>query len=163
MNEFENETVNVLQEQLDEEIPQEEPFKKPKIKISPKQIVSLVCIICCLSIVVVGILTSVGTFYTPDYSSDIAGVSGTTYTSHKAYGGDAYTGIQQAAADASNNAAAAAYNVGIAVDHLEDVKKAVNNQGEMTHTATGIVIVAIGVVGTCYFAMKFTESFECEH
>ncbi len=56
--------------------------------------------------------------------------TGGEYISHKSYGGDAYTGIQNAAADAGNNAL--------------DVERAVNSNSYAISEGIGYILIVMG-------------------
>lgn len=75
-------------------------------------------------------------------------------TSHKSYGGDAYTGIQQAAADASNNAAVAAIGIDRANDYLKSVAQSNYDFAKLVAFSFGCLIIAIGVFDFSIFAFK---------
>ena len=66
----------------------------------------------------------------------------TIHTSYSWYGGDAYSGIQQAGADASNNAAIAADNVALANSYLGSLMY-------MVSKATGMLLIAFGLMTIC--------------
>ena len=75
-------------------------------------------------------------------------------TSHKSYGGDAYTGIQQAAADASNNAAVAAIGIDRANDYLKSVAQSNYDFAKLVSFSVGCLIISIGVFDFSLFAYK---------
>lgn len=82
----------------------------------------------------------------------------TTYTSYSYYGGDAYTGMQHASADASNNAAVAAENVQVANNYLDSILDSQNNTAETMSKLFGFVLISFGAVSVCYFGVKFFET-----
>ena len=105
-----------------------------------KRIVLAACMACCLLVTVLG-------FFSYSDIPDLAHVSRQT-TSHMSYGGDAYTGIQNAAADASTNAYAAADNAEAAALQVSQVSNQI-----------AILIGCMGLIALCYFGTKFTATF----
>ncbi len=133
----------------------------PKNKL--KTILSAVAVVCSLVVFMLGLVKMVIPVEVKRESiTQTEGV--TTDTHYSYYGGDAYTGMQQASADASNNAAAAAQNVAILNKNLGPVIDAVGNNakavGNAVNDAAGMVMIGMGLIGACYFGLKLTESLE---
>ncbi len=105
-----------------------------------KRIVFAACMACCLLVTILGFFS---------YSSPVDGSVGRrTTTSYEEYGGDAYTGIQNAAADASTNAYAAA-----------DYARETALQVSQVSNQIAILIGCMGLISLCYFGTKFTKTF----
>ena len=111
----------------------------------------IIGIIASAIVILFGILTSFGVFNSNinAYGSTSAGT--TTTTSHKAYGGDAYTGIQNAGADASNNAAVAAENIKLTNELLKDSIEGYNLLQQSVSSSVGMLIICFGLIGGGYF------------
>lgn len=144
-----------------------EPSEKRICKINLNIFMPILGIIISVLIIVTGVCSISGVFC--EYGSLSPVIENyipnpTPYklnTSHQQYGGDAYTGIQNAAADASNNAAAVAYYSNIT---------AKNSPNIVTNTAVtvmalseisnciGICLIAFGAFGVCYFGNKIPNN-----
>lgn len=115
-------------------------------KRTPKETALISAIIMSCIIAVVGVLAFFGAFG----GGQRYGSASTVKTSYEFYGGDAYTGMQQASADASNNAAAAASNVAITSYYLADMMN-------MNSRLFGLVLIGLGMISGCYFGVKYAE------
>ena len=113
--------------------------KPEKEKADPRKIVSIVGIICGAIILIMGLVSMAGAPY--DETATVAAKS-TTYTSYEFYGGDAYSGIQQAGADASNNAAAAADNIALVNNYLIELSNLMSK-------LVGYLLIAFGLMTIC--------------
>ncbi len=135
----------------------EHEIEKLMVEIAPKKesannklpyIVGMVVSLCAI---IISFVLIFGTFTTETNSGSSAS---TTSTEYAYYGGDAYTGIQQAAADASNNAAAAAKSVSSAKNVMVD---ATDNLQNCISTSVGILCLIISGLGFCYFFVGFSK------
>ena len=63
------------------------------------------------------------------------------YSSHYSYGGDAYTGIQNAAADTANN-----------------VRTAGEGLAKLIKLSFGFLVMSLGLFDICYFLLKNQET-----
>ena len=135
------------------------PTPTKKFTMSIKKIISLIGVVCCLIIIILGITTASG-----NYTRTVACTEGARfseepeYTFYSYYGGDAYTGIQHASADASTNARIAAENVAISNKYLSCILSAINYNSRTVSSLVGIVLIAFGLFGTPFFALKFFET-----
>ena len=105
-----------------------------------------------------------GTVSISSYDVNEAGLLRTIESSHSAYGGDAYTGMQNAASDAANNARVAAENSKITNKLLLDIaeiNQATNAIGESIcktiSVSIGLLIFFIGAICFAYFFGKFSK------
>lgn len=117
--------------------------KKPGGK---QKIIAVTGIVCGCIILVFGIMTFSGVLYT---SYGTAGSTEVTETYYEWYGGDAYTGIQQAAADASTNAGIAASNTVITNIILNRMMTSISR-------IMGLVLISMGLMTICGFLYKLT-------
>ena len=98
----------------------------------------IIKLIASIAIIILGIIVMMmGTFNNAAYYYGV-------YTSYEYYGGDAYTGIQQAVADTSKN-----------VDRLGDLICSVTNN---TYLYAGLIIIALGI----YMIGNTFANFELE-
>ena len=108
---------------------------------------AIVGVVCGIVVLVFGIIVFTGMLY----NGPIGNSAGETeYTSYSWYGGDAYTGIQQAAADASNNAYAVAENVVLSNSYLSSIS-------ELLSKLFGALIMSMGLITICLFAYKLSS------
>ena len=146
-------------EKLEAEIVQEEnqQDKKPiteyafnnkieKIPDNKQKVIAIVGIVCGCIILVFGIIAFSGVLYT---SYGTAGSTEVTDTCYEWYGGDAYTGIQQAAADASTNA-------GIAASNIVITNIILNRMIDAMSKIMGLFLISIGLITICRFLYKWT-------
>lgn len=115
-----------------------------KNPVTKQKIAAIIGVVCGCIILVFGVLSFSGTLYT---SYGTAGESNIEETSYCWYGGDAYTGIQQAAADASTNAGIAASNVQITNFILNRIITALGK-------ILGLVLVSMGLMTICKYLYK---------
>lgn len=126
-----------------------------------KRLIAMVGAIAGIVIFIGGILTIFGAFRIKD--EDLQrhkSVKSEISTLHQTYGGDAYTGIQNAAADASNNAKMVAENVAVTNKYLEDVENSMMNvvrSAKNEVRADGLMLIGMGAFMFCYFALKFLD------
>lgn len=116
----------VMQATVQGSVPQPSAFGKIKANFDMAKLV-----VCVLGIVLGLVLTVVG-FTT--YDSSLYG----DYIASESYGGDAYTGIQNAAADTANNILSLEWTV---------------------REISGVVLIGFGLVTVLYFVLKV---FECK-
>ncbi len=115
---------------------------------------SLLGMVSSIIIAIMGIATMCGMF---NYELTLPGElkRGATVTSrYYSYGGDAYTGIQNAAAEASTNAAAAAINVDISNNLIQLGLVYMYSFHQTVTKAVGLLITSIGILGFFYFSLK---------
>lgn len=125
---------------------------------SKKQMASMIGIISCALIIIFGIVfTMYGLLGSKINTSQTFSSGLTTYTNHNKYGGDAYTGMQNASADASNNAAIAAENVEITNRLVYDTIKGINTMHNSILITGGVLIFSVGLIGLCYFISMFID------
>lgn len=141
-----DENAENMVKSIEEKSEAEKEMPKKSTKRTPKETVLISAIVMSCIIVVTGVLTFSGVFG----NGRRYGSASTVKTSYEFYGGDAYTGMQQASADASNNAAAAAYNAGTIGYYLADMMN-------MNARLFGLVIIGLGMISGCYFGVKYAE------
>ncbi len=131
----------------------EEPWEKDIYtkKATNKKIPYIVGMIASLCAVVMSLVLIFGGLTSPTPTGSSASTKTTEY---QYYGGDAYTGMQQAAADASNNAAAVAENVSSAKNVAA---KAADNLQDCISTSVGVLCLIISGLGFCYFFVGFSK------
>lgn len=127
--------------------PEKEARKKTKKTINKSFIVAIMGIACGVVILALGFITYESNLRT--YKAR-TGPESTSYTSYEYYGGDAYTGIQQAAADASNNAGVVAENIVTTNTYLMAILNSI-------YRPVGLVLIALGLITICNYLYKLTE------
>ncbi len=159
--ELSKENVEII-ESVAEDTEQYPQMEKPRTinRILTKRNINLAGIISSVVIIILGLASMCGVFgdkiaTTEEFSSGV-----TDYTSHFTYGGDAYTGMQNASADASNNAAVAAENVVITNNILYDAVQGINALQRVVSGTVGVLILAVGIFGLCYFSLGFVREKE---
>ena len=116
---------------------------------------SLLGVVCSILIIVVGSLCVKGVFVQGECNTGIEVSSGSTeYTFSYTYGGDAYTGMQNASADASNNAAVAARNVEKTNMLVREGLSGINSLKKDLFAIGGWIIISAGVISLCCFLCK---------
>ena len=107
-------------------------------------------------VVILGVIMLLGIFKTT-IIIDTPSSYQTTSTSYSFYGGDAYTGMQQASADASNNAQAAAENVAGTNKILAKSADGYNGIQNTVSGCMGLLTIALGAMGFFYFFVGFAK------
>lgn len=121
-----------------------------------------------IATILVGILLVFSAFWVNSrnivfrYNNDTKATSGfTTTTNHVTYGGDAYTGMQNAAADTANNVSAVNDNIEVVNDNIKILNKniceyghALNNQKE---TATNFYFFSLLAAGLLVILTGFSK------
>ena len=97
-----------------------------------------------------------------NYNSQPAGMSSSdtgTRTGYKSYGGDAYTGIQQAAADTARNVKTQSEIIISGFRSLPGIIYGSMPTGFSTSmTGYAAILLALGLAMICYFANKIAEN-----
>ena len=125
-------------------------MNKLMLRMRRKKQKRMMSIVCGVVILILGFLTYGSNLRTYNIGT---GSESTSYTSYEYYGGDAYTGIQQAAADASNNAGIAAENIVTTNTYLMAILNSI-------YRPVGLVLIALGLITICNYLYKLTEITE---
>lgn len=120
----------------------------PAKKSDKRKTVAVAGMVCGAIILFMGLLSMGGAFY--DGSDGATTVSSTTHSSYEWYGGDAYTGIQQAAVDASNNAKAAAENITLTNYYLYAISSLIGK-------GIGALLIALGLMTFMKYLNKYVD------
>lgn len=154
------EPIEVIETAIATETVYPEEQLKPFKKFLTKRNICLSGIISSVVVIVLGIIVMCGAFGNEIISSGEFSSGTTDYTSHITYGGDAYTGMQNASADASNNAAVAAENVVITNGLVYDVVQGINALQNIASGALGMLIFVVGLIGLFYFSLAYIREKE---
>lgn len=138
---------NFQEEYLDTEYVTHEDKSKSKIYFGG--------VIASIIVVFFGLMMIFGAFTKNIHITKKTSSDSTTITDYSYYGGDAYTGIQNAGADASNNAKAVADNVALTNAILVESAKGYNVIQNALGDCLGLLIVSLGVMGFFYFYIGY--------
>jgi hypothetical protein len=133
-------------------------LRKPELREIPLLAGMAVGLLAVLLSIVLFCSSGMGAMIYADMPSSIGDVDTGTYTSYNYYGGDAYTGIQQAAADTSRNVVT---QTGVIAAGFRSLPRIVRGGAPIGYSTNmmgyGMILLCLGLAMICYFANKWFE------